>query len=91
MAQQKSEDCIVPEGRGNPVQTRGIVRRGGGKAVPVKGEDQQLVLNFGTAENLRSERGSDNGSVLDRSRTRPHKVATRSSSPGWQVPREWQR
>lgn len=52
MTQQKSEDCIVPKGRRKPNRSRGGERRGVGKAVPVKGEVEQLCLPFATAENL---------------------------------------
>lgn len=74
MAQQKSEDRIVPQGRGNTVPTRGLERRGGGKEVPVKGEDRQLVLNFGTAENPQGDCGAEGGRGLDGSRTPPRKA-----------------
>jgi len=50
MTQQKSEDCIVPEGLRKLTSTRYIE---GGKAVPVTGVDQQLLLAFATAENPR--------------------------------------
>ena len=39
MAQQKSEDCIVPEGRRKSAPTRKFEQPGGGRAVPVEGED----------------------------------------------------
>ena len=54
MTHQKSEDCDVPEGRRKPSQTRGIESPGGGKAVPVKEVDQQLLLAFATTESPRS-------------------------------------
>ncbi len=59
MAQQKSEDCIVPEGRRKPAPTRGVERPGGGKAVPVKEADRQLLLAFATAESPRQRRGAE--------------------------------
>ena len=74
MAQQKSEDRIVPEGRRKSAPTRGIERPGGGKAVPVKGEDLQLMLAFVTAENPRVSRGADSADVRDRSRSEAHKA-----------------
>lgn len=58
MTQQKSEDCVVPEGRRKPAPTRGVENHGGGKAVPVKGVVQQLELAFATAENPR-QRGAE--------------------------------
>lgn len=54
MAQQKSENCVVPEGRRKPVRTAGHERPRGGKAVPVKEADQQLPLPFATADNPRA-------------------------------------
>lgn len=74
MTQQKSEDRIVPQDRGNTVPTRGLEHRGGGKEVPVKGEDQQLVLNFGTAENPQEKCGAEGGRSLDGSRSRTRKA-----------------
>jgi RNA-directed DNA polymerase len=52
MARQKSEDCIVPQGRRKTESTRRRENRGGGKAVPVNERTRQLELNFGTAEVL---------------------------------------
>lgn len=75
MAQQKSEKRIVPQGRGNSVPTSRVENRGGGgKALPVKGEDRQLVLGFETAENPRPQRGADGAGDLDLSRSRAHKA-----------------
>lgn len=51
MAQQKSEDRIVPQGQGNLAPTRGVEHRGGGKAVPVDEQVMQLELPIATAEN----------------------------------------
>ncbi len=58
MAQQKSENRTVPQGGVTATPTRGVEPRGGGRAVPVKGEDQQLKLAFATGENPRANRGS---------------------------------
>ena len=55
MTQQKSEDCIVPEGPRKLASTR-ITE--GGKAVPVKGVGQQGLLPFATAESSR-KRGAE--------------------------------
>ncbi|HEY6564267.1 MAG TPA: reverse transcriptase domain-containing protein, partial [Pirellulaceae bacterium] len=71
MTQQKSEDRTVPEGRGNSTQTRGVEHQGGGKAIPVRGEDRQLELNFGTTENPRVERGVGRGERKDLSGRKP--------------------
>ena len=51
MAQQKSEDCVVPQGQGNLVPTCGAERHRGGKAVPVDEQVMQLELPIATAEN----------------------------------------
>jgi len=59
MTQQKSEDRTVPQGRRKSAPTRGLERPGGGRAVPVKGVDQQLMLAFATAENPRSSRRAE--------------------------------
>jgi RNA-directed DNA polymerase len=50
MAQQKSEDSIVPEGRRKPVSTHNSKQYGGGKRVPVNKQAQQLRLPFASAE-----------------------------------------
>lgn len=63
MTHQKSENRIVPEGRRKAVQSRRVF--GGGKAVPVKGEVRQLVLNFATAENPREKRGAESAESPD--------------------------
>ena len=47
MTQQKSENRIIPEERGNSFQTPSVE---GGKAVPVNKVMMQLNLNFATAE-----------------------------------------
>lgn len=56
MTQQKSEDCVVPEGLRKLAPTRTSTE--GGKAVPVKGVGQQGLLPFATAESLR-KRGTE--------------------------------
>ena len=50
MTRQKSDGCIVPDGRRKSVETRGVERRGGGKAATVKQQERQLRLPLGTAE-----------------------------------------
>lgn len=74
MTQQKSEDCTVPEGRRKAAPTRGLECPGGGRAVPVKGVDPQLMLTFATAENPRRSRGADSVNVPDRSGSRTQEV-----------------
>jgi RNA-directed DNA polymerase len=75
MARQKSENRIVPEGRRKSAPTRGVERPGGGRAVPVKGEDQQLTLAFATAENPRGPRGAEGAEGLDGSGREVRKVS----------------
>lgn len=53
MAQQKSENRMVPEALGNRSRTRLNRKREGGKAVPVKVKGRQLKLLFAAAENSR--------------------------------------
>ena len=73
-AQQKSENRIVPEGLRKLAPNRGVERLGGGRAVPVKGEELQLMLSFATAENPRSTRGAEGARGLDLSRSKARKV-----------------
>lgn len=81
MTQQKSEDRTVPEGRRKPVPTRPPRGAGGGTAVPVKGEDQQLGLPFATAGNPRRNRGAEGGRHPDRSGARTRKVPKAKDKP----------
>lgn len=74
MTQQKSEDRIVPQGGVIPAPTQKVEPSGGGRAVPVKGEDQQLMLAFATAENPRQERGADGVEGPDLSGSKARKV-----------------
>src|SRR5436190_24119042 len=53
MAQQKSEDRVVPEGGVMPVERVGSSPGGQGKAVPVEETAVQLGLPVATAENPR--------------------------------------
>ena len=53
MAQQKSEDRVVPEGGVMPVERAGSSSGGQGKAVPVEETTVQLSLAIATAENPR--------------------------------------
>ena len=73
MAQQKSEDRVVPQGRRKAVPTRVLERRGGGKAVSVKGVDPQLSLALATAESPRRLRGAEGAAVPDRSGSKARK------------------
>ena len=51
MAQQKSEDRVVPEGGVMPAERAGSSPGGQGKAVPVEETAVQLSLPIATAEN----------------------------------------
>ena len=51
MAQQKSEDCVVPEGGVMPAERAGSSPGAQGKAVPVEETAVQLSLPVATAEN----------------------------------------
>jgi RNA-directed DNA polymerase len=81
MTQQKSEDCTVPQGRRKAAPTRGIERLGGGKAVPVKGVDPQLMLAFATAENPRFRRGAEGVDGPDRSGPKAQKAPKAKAKP----------
>lgn len=74
MAQQKSENRVVPKGRRKSVSTRGAERPGGGKAVPVKGEDRQLTLSSATAENPCAKHGAEGVTGPDLSGSNTRKV-----------------
>ena len=65
MAQQKSEDRVVPDGGVMPVQPSGDGARGQGKAVPVEQTAVQLQLPIATAED---PQGSAREAARDRSR-----------------------
>lgn len=75
MTQQKSEDRVVPDARGNPSGTDGPRRHRGGKAVSVKEEGRQLTLFPATADNSRFDREVRGGRDVDRS------TLTRSRAP----------
>jgi RNA-directed DNA polymerase len=81
MTQQKSEDRIVPEGRRKAVPIRGVGPPGGGKAVPVEGEDQQLMLAFATAESPRAVRGAEDALNPDLSGAGARKVPKAKAKP----------
>lgn len=72
MARQKSENRVVPQERRKSVPTQQSSSgesAGGGKAVPVKEVERQLLLPFATADNLSSD--SPRGrSATDRSAAR---------------------
>jgi RNA-directed DNA polymerase len=75
MARQKSDDCVVPQGRRKTESTRRHERREGGKAVTVNERTRQLELNFGTAEVLAGQTAKVD-SVADTSRLVPATHAT---------------
>ena len=72
MAQQKSEDCVVPEGGVMPAERAGSSPGGQGKAVPVEETAVQLGLPIATAENPKG---------ATRRRTRDRLGAIRAGAP----------
>jgi group II intron reverse transcriptase/maturase len=71
MAQQKSEDLIVPEGRRKPSPTPSVKsREEGGKGIPVEERLLAQRLLFATAESPRVERGSHPVKAQDQSGAR---------------------
>ena len=72
MAQQKSEDCVVPEGGVMPAERAGSSPGGQGKAVPVEETAVQLCLPVATAENPQG---------ATRRRTRDRLGALRAGAP----------
>ena len=83
MAQQRSEDRVVPDGGVMPVQPSGDGGAcGQGKAVPVEQTVVQLQLPIATAED---PVGSAREAVRDRSRTGragvPKAIVTEKTSP----------
>jgi RNA-directed DNA polymerase len=82
MAQQKSEDRVVPDGGVMPVQRGGREAGGQGKAVPVEQTAAQLRLPIATAED---PEGSAREAVRDRSRAGragvPKAIVTEESVP----------
>jgi len=72
MAQQKSEDRVVPEGGLIPAERAGSSPSGQGKAVPVEETAMQLSLAIATAENPRG---------ATRRRTRDRLGAIRAGAP----------
>jgi group II intron reverse transcriptase/maturase len=81
MTRQKSEDGVVPEGRGNPVPTEPAVRVRGGKAVPVKEAERQQLLLFATADDSRISRGADGRTDTDLSAAVRRPVPKAKSKP----------
>src|SRR3954470_4254268 len=82
MAQQKSEDRVIPDGGGMPVQPDGREAAGQGKAVPVEQTAAQLQLAIATAED---PAGSAREVVRDRSRAGragvPKAIVTTENAP----------
>jgi hypothetical protein len=70
MAQQKSEDRVLPEGGVMPAERAGSSTGGQGKAVPVEETAVQLSLPIATAENPQ-------GATRRRARGRPGDIGTR--------------
>jgi hypothetical protein len=82
MAQQKSEDRVVPDGGVMPVQPDGREAGGQGKAVPVEQTAGQLLLPIATAGD---PAGSARKAVRDRSRAGragvPKAIVTEEDGP----------
>lgn len=74
MTPQKSEDRIVPQGRRKPSETQPVESAGGGKAIPVKEEDQQLMLSFASAENPPRQGGAEGAESVGRSTRKARKA-----------------
>ena len=66
MAQQKSEDRVVPEGGVMPVERAGSSPGGQGKAIPVDETAVQLRLPIATAENPKGPPAGDPGPAWGR-------------------------
>jgi group II intron reverse transcriptase/maturase len=63
MTRQKSDGRTVPDDRRKSVGTRGVERRGGGKAATVKQQERQLQLLLGTAEKTTAQAGVPDGAA----------------------------
>src|SRR6516225_4730691 len=72
MAQQKSEDCVVPEGGVMPAERAGSSPGGQGKAIPVEETAVQLRMPIATAENPKG---------ATRRKTRDRLGAVRAGAP----------
>ena len=88
MAQQKSEDRVVPEGGVMPAERAGSSPGGQGKAVPVEETAVQLSLAIATAEN---PRGATRRRTRDRLGAIRAGARRRSRMPRRQRRRRWRR
>lgn len=86
MAQQKSEDHVVPDARGNSGGSRDSRQRGGGKVVSVKEAERQLTLFPATADNPRSDRGARRRRGVDLSTPRSPRAPKAGDKPRTTVP-----
>jgi RNA-directed DNA polymerase len=80
MARQKSEVRTVPKGPRKLAKTPPLEREGGGKASPVKGVGEQLLMSFVTAEYPRDERGADSTHAVDLSTEQVHEAPKAKSN-----------
>src|SRR5512144_844972 len=81
MAQQKSEDRVVPEGGVMPVEHVGSSTAGRGQAVPVEETPVQLCLPIATAENPRGATRRRTRDRLGDMSTRDRLEALRAGAP----------
>ena len=81
MAQQKSENHVVPKGRRKSVPTWLLEGVGGGKVVPVKEAEEQRRLAVVTAENPWLYRGADDMNAVDLFTVEVRKVPKTTSKP----------
>ena len=88
MAQQKSEDRVVPEGGVMPVERAGSSTGGQGKAVPVEETAVQLGLPIATAEN---PKGTTRRRTRDRLGEIRRERRRRSTRRGVHRRRRWRR
>lgn len=82
MTPQKSEDRIIPQGRRKPSETQPVEPTGGGKAIPVKEEDRQLMLSFVPAENPPQQGGAEGVESVDRSTRKARKAPKAKANQG---------
>jgi RNA-directed DNA polymerase len=85
---QKSDDRIKPEDRRKTVQSGGVERPRGGKAVTVDEQSSQLELRLGTAETFRGEpkksdarTGEGEPSAVTRAEPKPRRKNERATKP----------
>ena len=86
MARQKSDDCVVPQSCRKTALTRDIERFGGGKAVTVNEQMEQLQLPFATAESPEAKAEGADGGVAPRERRAATRAAPKSKGKKKTIP-----